>query len=119
MKNKVLSIQLTMNTLFKSLLGLEPKTLILPAFLGALVPACLLTFLIIANSSNYAVWMVFPLLLIPVGGAAGGIFFYLMGFLWFPKGSQKLIAILASILVYFVVVWLSSVLAFNFTGHWD
>lgn len=108
-----------MKNLLHSLLGLHPKSLILPAILGALVPTSLLTFLIIANSANYVLWMAIPLLIIPAGGATGGIFFYLMGFQWFPKGNQKLIAILASILVYFVVVWMSSVIAFNFTGHWD
>ena len=56
---------------------------------------------------------------IPMGGAVGGIFFYLMGFLWFPKGNQKLIAIIFSTMLYFVAIWISSVLAFNFTGHWN
>ncbi len=55
----------------------------------------------------------------PHGGAVGGIFFFLMGFLWFPKGNQKLIAIIFSTILYFVAIWISAVIAFNFTGHWD
>ncbi|GMQ24715.1 hypothetical protein Aoki45_13970 [Algoriphagus sp. oki45] len=108
-----------MKNSLKYLLGIDPNSLILPAILGALVPTSLLTFLILANTANYSLWMILPLLIIPTGGAAGGIFFYLMGFHWFPKGNQKLIAIIVSILVYFVIVWLSSVITFNFTGHWN
>ena len=119
MKIKVLSNTIIMANLLKNFLGLEPKSLVLPAILGAIIPAALLLFLIVANSATYAAWMLVPLLIIPAGGATGGIFFYLMGFHWFPKGTSKLIAILVSLVVYFVVVWLSSVIAFNFTGHWD
>ena len=108
-----------MKNTMKYLLGLEPKSLLLPAVLGAMIPTALLIFLILANSETYALWMFFPLLIIPAGGASGGIFFYLMGFHWFPRGSQKLIALIFSVLIYFVAIWISTVLAFNFTGHWD
>ncbi|MDF2158586.1 potassium transporter KefB [Algoriphagus sp. CAU 1675] len=103
----------------RSIFGIEVKTLVLPAILGAIIPTALLAFLILANSDSFAPWMVSPLLIIPAGGASGGIFFYLIGFLWFPKGNQKLIAILFSSLIYIVAIWISSVLAFNFTGHWN
>lgn len=118
MNCKVLSNKQIMNTLIKSFLGLEPKSLLLPAILGAILPTSLLLFLIIANSENYALWMVFPLLIIPAGGALGGVFFYLMGFHWFPTGNSKLIAILSSCIIYFLIIWISSVMAFNLTGHW-
>lgn len=103
----------------KSLLGLELKSLLLPSFLGALIPSALLIFLIIANSARYEPWMILPLLIILSGGALGGIFFYLMGFHWFPKGNQKLIALIFSCLIYVFIIWIFSVLAFNITGHWD
>ncbi len=102
-----------------SIIGIEIKSLILPSLLGASIPVALLIFLILADPETFAPWMFFPLLIIPAGGASVGIFFYLMGFYWFPRGTQKLIAIIFSTIIYFVVIWLSSVLAFNFTGHWD
>lgn len=95
------------------------KQLVLPAILGASIPLTLLTFIILTKEDAFETWMFFPLLIIPSGGAAGGIFFYLMGFQWFPTGKQKLIAIIFSTLMYFVVLWLSSVMAFALTGHWD
>lgn len=95
------------------------RSLALPALLGSILPLALLLFLIISSGDSFALWMAVPLTLIPASGAFGGVFFYLMGFRWFPRGSQKLIAVIFSILVYFVILWLSAVLAFNFTGYWD
>lgn len=95
------------------------KDLILPAILGASIPFTLLSFVILTKEEVFESWMYLPLLIIPSGGAAGGIFFYLMGFHWFPTGNQKLIAIIFSTLLYFVALWMSSVMAFALTGHWN
>ncbi len=99
--------------------GIDPKNLGLPALLGSILPLALLLFLIISSGDSFELWMAAPLTIIPAGGAFGGVFFYLMGFHWFPRGTQKLIAVIFSILVYFVILWLSAVIAFNFTGRWD
>lgn len=95
------------------------KDLILPAALGASLPlACLLS-LILTKEDIFESWMYFPLTIIPTGGAIAGAFFYLMGFLWFPAGKKKLIAIIFSTILYFVSLWISAVMAFAITGHWD
>lgn len=99
--------------------GLNPKILGLPALLGALAPFALISFVILAKEDVFESWMLVPLTIIPGGGAFGGVFFYLMGFRWFPQGNQKLIAVIFSTIAYFVILWLSAVVAFNFTGHWD
>ncbi len=108
-----------MNPQNQTLFGIELKQLTLPALLGASVPLALLLFISIAAKDPFESWMYLPLTIIPLGGACGGIFFYLMGFVWFPKGKQKLIAVIFSTILYFVAIWLSAVIAFNFTGHWD
>ena len=95
------------------------KDLLLPAILGASIPFALLSFIILTKEEAFESWMYLPLLIIPSGGAAGGVFFYLMGFHWFPTGNQKLIAIIFSTLLYFVALWMSSVMAFALTGHWN
>ena len=95
------------------------KDLLLPAILGASIPFALLSFIILTKEEVFESWMYLPLLIIPSGGAAGGVFFYLMGFHWFPTGNQKLIAIIFSTLLYFVALWMSSVMAFALTGHWN
>lgn len=99
--------------------GLELKKLTIPCALGASAPLALLLFIILTKEDVFESWMLVPLTLIPLGGAVGGLFFYLMGFVWFPTGNKKLIAVIFSTIIYFVVLWLSAVIAFNFTGHWD
>ncbi len=95
------------------------KNLGLPALLGALAPFSLHLFIILTKEEVFESWMLVPLILIPLGGALGGIIFYLMGFIWFPTGSKKLVAIIFSTILYFVAIWISAVIAFNFTSHWD
>jgi hypothetical protein len=101
------------------LFGTDIKYLILPSVLGASIPLVLLALFVLVNLDSFAPWMFFPLLIVPCGGAAGGIFFYFMGFQWFPRGTQKLIALIFSTVIYFIAIWISSVIAFNFTGHWN
>ncbi len=95
------------------------KNLILPGVLGAVAPFSLLTFIILTKEDVFESWMLIPLTLIPLGGAFGGVFFYLMGFVWFPEGTKKLIAVIFSTLIYFVALWLSAVMAFALTGDWN
>jgi hypothetical protein len=95
------------------------RTLVIPAILGAASPLSLLLFLILSQEEHFESWMAIPLLLIPAGGALGGIFFFLMGFVWYPRGNKKLLAVILSISIYFVALWLSAVLAFSISGHWD
>lgn len=108
-----------MNKLHDFLQGQPLKNLRLPALLGAIAPFSLLLFIILTKEDQLETWMLIPLTVIPVGGAFGGIFFYLMGFVWFPTGNQKLIAIIFSTVLYFVVLWISAVAAFAVTGHWN
>ncbi|MBC6366263.1 hypothetical protein [Algoriphagus sp. AK58] len=95
------------------------KDLMLPSFIGSSLPLAWLLFILLTKEDLFETWMFYPLTIIPLGGAVGGIFFYLMGFLWFPKGNQKLIAVIFSTLMYFVTLWISAVLAFAITGHWN
>ncbi|AMQ56442.1 hypothetical protein [Algoriphagus sanaruensis] len=95
------------------------RDLFLPAILGASLPLALLLFLILNKPGIFESWMYLPLTIIPFGGAVGGTFFYLMGFHWFPEGSKKLAALIFSTLLYFFGIWISSVMAFAITGHWN
>jgi hypothetical protein len=108
-----------MKTTIEFLKGFQTKSALIAGIIGAIIPFSWLMFLILVKSDLFESWMLIPLTFIPLGGVFGGIFFYLMGFVWFPTGSKKLIAIIFSTLLYFVAIWLSAVLAFSVTGHWD
>jgi hypothetical protein len=95
------------------------KNILQSSLIGAGLPLIYILFIIYFKEDLFEKWMLTPLILIPLGGALGGIFFFLMGFHWFPNGRKKLLALIFSTIIYFVCLWLSAVLAFNFTGHWD
>lgn len=65
------------------------------------------------------VWEFFPLVTVTVGGALGGIVYYLMVQVWYPSGWKKVLATIFSILFYIVLLWLSLVAGFSATGQWD
>ncbi len=108
-----------METNIGFLQGFKTKSAIAAGLLGAIIPLSWLTFIIIVKEDLFEKWMFFPLIIIPAGGIIGGVFFYLMGFVWFPSGKKKLAAIIFSTIVYFIVIWLSAVMAFSLTGDWD
>lgn len=65
------------------------------------------------------VWVSLPMATVPIGGALGAMFYYLMVKVWFRSGWKKVFATIFSILVYLIFLWLSLVIAFSITGHWD
>lgn len=63
-------------------------------------------------------WMVKPLLVVPLAGALGGGFYYFMDNLRYQGGWKKVLAILLSLIVYVIVLWLGTVLGLDGTW-WD
>jgi hypothetical protein len=63
-------------------------------------------------------WMIKPLLMVPAAGALGGLFFYNMDHLRSQGGSREVFAIVLSLVVYLVVLWLGVVLGLIGT-MWD
>jgi len=64
-------------------------------------------------------WEFLPLVTVTVGGALGGIVYYLMIQAWCPRGWKKVLATVFSMLVYVALLWLSLVAGFSATGQWD
>ena len=81
----------------------------------------ILAFLVSAGAPDPGwprLWMVKPLLIVPLAGALGGLFYYNMDHLRFQGGRRKALAALLSLVVYLLVVWLGTVLGLNGT-MWD
>lgn len=98
---------------------INSKLIALAAGIGASIPFSILLFIILTKEDVFETWMFIPLSIIPMGAALGGIFFYLCSFIWFSEGWKKFAAVVFSTIIYFVSIWISSVIAFNFTGHWN
>jgi len=63
-------------------------------------------------------WMLKPLLIVPLAGALGGVFYFNMDHLRYQGGWRKILANIVSLLVYILVLWLGTVLGLNGT-MWD
>lgn len=60
-------------------------------------------------------WYVRPLIVVPVAGAMGGVFYYFMDHLRCLGGWKKWLAMFISLFGYLVAVWLGSVLGLDGT----
>lgn len=60
-------------------------------------------------------WQLRPLIVVPLAGAGGGFFYYLMKPLRSKKGWQKIAAYLLCLLLYVVGLWLGTVVGLDGT----
>lgn len=60
-------------------------------------------------------WMIRPLIIVPVAGAMGGLFFYLMNYLSSRGSFNKTLAIILSVVVFIIGLWLGVVLGLDGT----
>lgn len=88
-------------------------------FIGAgiaLVPISLL--LISVDAANPAwgpYWMIRPLIVVPMAGAAGGAFFHLMSPFRYQGGWKKITAVFICFIVFIFCLWIGTVLGLDGT----
>lgn len=85
----------------------------------ALVPISLL--LLSVNEANPAwgpYWMIRPLIVVPMAGAAGGAFFHLMSPFRFQGAWKKITAVFICFVVFVFCLWIGTVLGLDGT-LWD
>ena len=96
-------------------------SLIKPMLIGALVGLILISVFVFGvdepNPAWGEFWMIKPLILTPVIGAMGGLFYYFMNYLS-TTGFNKTLAIIIGILGFVIAQWLGIVLGLNGT-MWD
>ena len=90
--------------------------------LGAGIALILITvFLLSAGDSDPSwpkLWMIRPLIIVPLAGALGGVFYYFMDHLRYRGGWRKALAIILSLVVYIIGLWLGTILGLDGT-MWD
>jgi hypothetical protein len=78
-------------------------------------------FLISAGEPNPEwgkLWMLKPLIIVPLAGAMGGLCNYFIVHFHYLAGLNKTIAIILSVIIFFIGLWLGTVLGLNGT-MWD
>ena len=90
--------------------------------LGAGIGLILISFFLFGagdpNPEWGRMWMIKPLCMVPIAGAMGGAFYYFMDYLSTRRGLNRTIAVLLSLFVYFIALWMGTVLGLNGT-MWD
>jgi hypothetical protein len=88
-------------------------------FIGAAIALSLITcFLLSAGTPDPAwgkFWMIRPLIIVPLAGACGGMFYHLMDTFRYQGGWKKIAANVLSIVVFIIGLWVGTVLGLNGT----
>jgi hypothetical protein len=100
----------------------QPVSLAKPIVIGAAIGLILISFFVFGvdhpNPAWGKLWMIKPLVIVPLAGASGGAFYYFMAHLNSHSGLNKTVAIVLSLMVYIIALWLGTVLGLNGT-MWD
>ena len=102
------------------LLPVEAASLISRMLVGSLIGLILITiFLMGAGDPNPdwgKFWIIKPLIIVPLSGAMGGAFNYFINKQDFSTGWAKALAIILSLIVFIIGLWLGIVLGLD--GTW-
>jgi hypothetical protein len=101
--------------------AIHPVSLVKRMFQGAAIALVLISmFRAGAGEPNQEwpkLWMIKPLIIVPVAGAIGGVFYYFMD-LQHQGGWRKTLATILSVAGFIIVLWLGVVLGLDGT-MWD
>jgi membrane associated rhomboid family serine protease len=78
----------------------------------------IIIFLLGAGKANPAwskLWMLRPLIIVPLAGAAGAAFYYLMDYLRYQGGWRKILANIIGIIAFLLALWIGAVLGLDGT----
>lgn len=90
-------------------------------FIGAAIALMLIGVFLFAGTIHAkpewgSYWKLKPLIIVPIAGAMGGLFFHFMNnLLWLQFSWKKILAILIGCLGYVIALWLGTVLGLNGT----
>jgi len=91
----------------KSTLG---KRMVLGAGIALVL---IIIFLLGVDNANPAwgkLWMIRPLIIVPIAGAMGGLFYYLMAQVFNLAGWKRVVSIAVGVIGYIIALWLGTVL---------
>lgn len=86
---------------------------------GATVGLILISFFILGvdnpNPDWPRLWMVKPLIVVPLAGAIGGLLYHVINPLRLQPGWKRIAANMLSLMIFLIVLWLGTVLGLNGT----
>jgi len=101
-------------------LQIQPASLVKPMLIGASI-AFILICLFLFGDGDLPVnhewpkyWWIRPLIVVPIAGATGGAFYYFMDQMT-SRGLNTSVAIILSLIVYIIGLWLGTVIGLDGT----
>ncbi len=99
---------------------IQPAPVIKPMLIGAAIGLLVISFFVFRTEGDPdwgKYWRIRPLIITPLAGAMGGLFYYFMDYLS-GRGFNRTVAIILSLLVFIVGLWMGIVLGLDGT-MWD
>ena len=95
---------------------IHPVSLVKPMLAGAGIALLVISFFVFGVDAPHPewgkFWMIRPLLITPLAGATGGAFYAFLNY-QSSRGFNRTLAILLSLMVYFIGLWLGIVLGLD------
>lgn len=92
----------------------RPIAFQIPVLIGAAIGFLVISFFVFGADNPPAswgkFWMIRPLIITPLAGATGGVFFYFMDYMRYKNGVNPTVAIVLSLVVGIIGLWLGIVL---------
>ena len=96
----------------------QPVSLVKPVLIGAGIGLALISLFVFGVDEPRAewgkLWMIRPLIITPLAGAMGGVFWYFMD-LMSTRGMNKAVAVILSLVAFVIALWLGIVLGLDGT----
>ena len=100
----------------------QPVSSAKPILIGAGIALILISLFLFSAGEGKPewgkLWMIRPLIIVPLAGATGGAFYYFMCHLSHQRSLNKAVAFILSLIVYIIGLWLGTVLGLDGTW-WD
>lgn len=87
-------------------------SLVKPMLIGAGIGLILISSFVFGAKANPEwgkLWMIRPLIITPISGAIGGTFYYFMNYQSY-KGMNRTVAVILSLIVFVVGLWMGTIL---------
>ncbi len=95
--------------------GVLIKRMLLCAAIGLILIAIFLSGVNDPNPSWGKFWMLKPLIMVPIAGAAGGAWFYLLSHLFDQGGRSRIVVNIIGLISIIVALWIGTILGLNGT----
>ena len=111
-----------MQTQYPTARPAQPVSALKPILTGAgIALALIVLFLLGGNNADPAwgkYWMIRPLIIVPLAGAGGGLFYYLVDRWRSRFGWNRIVVIILCIIAYIIGLWIGAVVGLDGT-YWN